>query len=105
MIEPKAIQCESSQYGPSMPNSTHNRLLSSPHWPSSIQWTEMKVGNNGTAHGSTKTISSAFTHQPGRTKKPDSRNARNILRLTATANHISVLTTVFRKIESAHNSA
>src|SRR5271169_1075510 len=98
MIEPKAIQCESSQYGPSMPNSTHNRLLSSPHWPSSIQWTEMKVGNNGTAHGSTKTISSAFTHQPGR------RNARNILRLTATAKYINVLTTVFRKIGSAHNS-
>ena len=68
-----------------MPNSFHNRLFNSPHWPSSIQWIEMKVGNAGTAQGKTKTISNAFTHQPGLTKKPDKRKARNILTLTPTA--------------------
>ena len=91
MIEPKASQCKSSQNGPSIPNTSHSRLLSNPHWPSSIQWIEMNPGNAGIAHGRTKTISSAFTHQPGRTKKPDSNKARNILTFTATAKYITVL--------------
>ena len=54
----------------------------------------MNVGSAGTAHGSTKTISSALLHQPCRMKKPDSSNARNSFRLIAMPRNSSVLTTV-----------
>ena len=57
---------------------------------------EMKVGNAGIAHGSTKIISSAFVHQPGRIKKPDSISARNSSTFTPNAKNTIVLTTVFR---------
>ena len=69
-------------------------LLSRPHSPFSIQWIEMKVGNAGTAQGRTKTINSAFVHQPGRMKKPDSNSARNSLRFTPNARNSKVLTKV-----------
>ena len=75
-------------------NRSYSRLLSRPYSPFSIQWIEMKVGSAGTAHGSTKIISSALTHQPGRMKKPDSNSARNIFRLIATPRYSAVLTTV-----------
>ena len=56
----------------------------------------MKVGNAGIAQGSTKIISSALVHQPGRIKKPDSINARKSFTFTPNARKIIVLTTVFR---------
>ncbi len=70
--------------------------MSKPHSPFSIQWIEMKVGNAGTAQGSTKIISNTFVHQPGRMKKPDSISARKSFTLTPKARKIMVLTTVFR---------
>src|SRR5438067_8669700 len=92
--EPSASQRELSQEGPSMPKAIHRKLFTSPHSPFSIQWIEMKVGRAGTAHGSTKTSNSAFVHQPGRIKKPDSRSARNSFTFTPKAKKISVLITV-----------
>src|SRR5215470_350392 len=68
MAEPRASQRELSQDGPSTPNRIHSALLTNPHSPFSIQWMEMKVGNAGTAQGSTKIISNALFHQPGRQK-------------------------------------
>src|SRR5437762_7482548 len=94
--EPRASQRELSQDGPSAPNTIHKKLFTKPHSPFSIQWIEIKVGNAGTAQGSTKISSSAFVHQPGRMKKPDSINARKSFTLTPNARKIIVLTTVFR---------
>src|ERR1051326_1886047 len=94
--EPSANHREFSQDGPSTPNTIHRKLLTRPHSPFSIQWIEIKVGSAGTAQGRTKTSKSAFVHQPGRMKKPDSRSARNSFTFTPKARKISVLTTVFR---------
>ena len=83
MTAPSASQREvSSQPGPLMPKTFHRKLLSRPHSPFSIQWIEMNAGSAGSAHGSTKTSSSALTHQPRRMKKPDSSSATNIFRFT-----------------------
>jgi len=70
--------------------------LTKPHSPFSIQWIEMNVGNAGTAQGRTKISKSAFVHQPGRIKKPDSISAKNSFTFTPNARKIIVLTTVFR---------
>ena len=94
--EPSANHRELSQDGPSTPNTIHRKLLIRPHSPFSIQWIEMKVGRAGIAQGNTKTSKSAFVHQPGRIKKPDSRSARNSFTFTPNARKMSVLTTVFR---------
>src|SRR6266566_9463337 len=97
IAEPRASQRELSQDGPgSIPNMMYRALLIRPHSPFSIQWIEMKVGRAGIAQGNTKTSKSAFVHQPGRIKKPDSRSARNSFTFTPNARKISVLTTVFR---------
>src|SRR5215472_5893280 len=94
IAEPKASQRELSQDGPSMPKRMNSALFNRPHSPFNIQWIEMKLGNAGTAHGSTKIISSALTHQPGRMKKPDNNSAKNSLRFTPKATNSTVLTSV-----------
>ena len=55
----------------------------------------MKDGNAGTAHGSTKSISRPFTHQPLRMKKPDSISAKNSFRFTPKTRKSNVLMSVF----------
>src|SRR6516162_303238 len=94
IAEPKASQRELSQDGPSIPKRIKSALFKRPHSPFSIQWIEMKLGNAGTAQGRTKIISSAFTHQPGRIKKPDNRSAKKSLRFTPKVTKIKVLITV-----------
>src|SRR5437764_7218061 len=96
IAEPSANHRELSQDGPSTPNTIHRKLLTKPHSPFSIQWIEMKVGSAGTAQGSTNTSKSAFVHQPGRMKKPDSNSARNSFTFTPKTRKIIVFTTVFR---------
>src|SRR5947209_17851618 len=83
--EPRASQRELSQDGPSTPNTIYKKLFTKPHSPFNIQWIEIKLGNSGTAQGSTKIISRALTHHPGRIKNPDNKNATNSLRFTRKA--------------------
>src|ERR1700736_4900019 len=91
IAEPSASQRELSQDGPSTPNRIKSALLTSPHSPFSIQWIGMNVGSAGTAQGRMKIIRRAFTHQPGRMKKPDIISARNSLMFTPKARKIMVL--------------
>ena len=94
IAEPSAVQRSFNHDGPSIPPRIQSALLSRPHSPFSIQWSEMKAGSCGTAQGSTNSISITLVNQPGRMKRPDSSSARNSLRLTPSTTKISVLTTV-----------
>src|SRR5437763_16715603 len=105
MAEPSASQRELSHEGPSRPNTMYRKLLTRPHSPLSIQWIEMKVGNAGTAQGSTKISNSVFVHQPGRMKKTDRNSERNNLKFTTNARKISVLNTVLRYIRTEQHSS
>ncbi len=66
--------------------------------------TEMMVGIDGTAQGSTNSTARTFTHQRLCVKKPDRKSARTILMLMATIRNTSVLIAVRRKIGSRDSS-
>src|SRR5215467_14649077 len=73
-----------SQFGPSSPVSEKIRVLITPHSGLSMKRTEMMVGIDGTAQGSTNSIASTFTHQRLWVKKPDRKSAIIIFTLIAT---------------------
>ncbi len=66
--------------------------------------TEMIVGIEGTAQGSTNSTARIFTHQRLWVKKPDRNSASTILMLIATIRNTSVLIAVRRKIGSLASS-
>ena len=93
-----------SQFGPSSPVSLKISWLITPHSGLSMKRTEMMVGIDGTAQGSTNSTASTFTHQRLWVKKPDRNSAITIFTLMATIRNTSVLTTVRRKIGSSTSS-
>src|SRR5204863_8703791 len=93
-----------NQFGPSSPVSVKVSWLITPHSGLSMKRTEMMVGIDGTAQGSTNSTARIFTHQRLWVKKPDNKSAIAILRLMATIRNTSVLTAVRRKIGSPNRS-
>src|SRR5260370_16634696 len=89
-----------SQFGPSSPVSEKIRVLMTPHSGFSMNRTEMIVGIDGTAQGSTNRTASTFTHQRLCVKKPDRKSAITIFTLIATTRNTSVLTAVRRNTGS-----
>src|ERR1041384_6472060 len=68
-----------SQFGPSSPVSEKIRVLMTPHSGLSMKRTEMMVGIDGTAQGSTNSTARIFTHQRLWVKKADRKRAIAIL--------------------------
>src|SRR4029077_20443232 len=73
-----------SQFGPSSPVSEKIRVLITPHSGLSMKRTEIIVGIDDTAQGSTNSTASIFTHQRLCVKKPDRKSAITIFTLIAT---------------------
>src|SRR6201993_2337939 len=93
-----------SQFGPSSPVSEKIKVLITPHSGLSMKRTEMIVGIDGTAHGSTNSTASTFTHQRLWVKKPDRKSAITIFTLMDTIRNTRVFTTVRTKMGSFASS-